>query len=276
MLGISLVAILNLGMWVIYALRWGFFERYRIATRAWPWDENPEAWREMRAKAFRALFVNIGIITPLLLVAEVSALGVGVRMDVESFPSRMEMVAQLIFCMFMEDFSFYWSHRTLHTPWFYGRIHKVHHEYTQPIGIAAEYAHPIEFVLGNTIPFVLGPTLLGSRMHFFTKLCWMALRLGETLDGHSGYEFSWSPYRLIPFSGSAQYHNYHHTHNIGNFGSFFTLWDSFFGTNRSYFKYYARVDRKIQQKRANPSKFAAQLHEKLTAAKLGAVKNKED
>ena len=31
----------------------------------------------------------------------------------------------------------------------------------------------------------------------------------EAIDGHSGYEFSFSPFRLIPMSGSSQYHDYH-------------------------------------------------------------------
>ena len=35
------------------------------------------------------------------------------------------------------------------------------------------------------------------------------MRVMETVDGHCGYEFSWSPYRLLPFSGSSEYHNFH-------------------------------------------------------------------
>jgi sterol desaturase/sphingolipid hydroxylase (fatty acid hydroxylase superfamily) len=71
------------------------------------------------------------------------------------------------------------------------------------VGIAAEYAHPIEFALGNMIPAAIPCMLLGSKMHFITYFFWATYRLGETIDGHSGYEFSWSPYRLIPFSASA-------------------------------------------------------------------------
>lgn len=70
-----------------------------------------------------------------------------------------------------------------------------------------------------------------------TILMWIAIRVTETIDGHSGYEFSWSPYRLMPFSGSASFHHYHHTHNIGNYGSFFTLWDTLCGTSTSYWRH---------------------------------------
>ena len=82
-------------------------------------------------------------------------------------------------------------------------------------------------------------------MHMGTLIIWVILRMFETVDGHSGYEFSWSPFRLLPlsgilykilifnfnFKGSANYHSYHHTHNIGNYGSFFTIWDTIMKTN---------------------------------------------
>ena len=56
-------------------------------------------------------------------------------------------------------------------------------------------------------------------MHLATATLWyknsynnirLFMRTLETIDGHSGYEFSWSPYRLLPFSGSSEYHNFHH------------------------------------------------------------------
>lgn len=49
--------------------------------------------------------------------------------------------------------------------------------------------------------------------------------------------------RLLPLSGSANYHNYHHTHNIGNYSSFFTFWDTIFGTNKNYFKFIAKKEK---------------------------------
>jgi methylsterol monooxygenase/4-alpha-methyl-delta7-sterol-4alpha-methyl oxidase len=66
----------------------------------------------------------------------------------------------------------------------------------------------------------------------------------ETCDGHCGYEFSWSPFRLLPLSGSSNYHNYHHSKNVGNYGSFFTLWDTICGTNKTYFRFLAKKEKK--------------------------------
>ena len=87
------------------------------------------------------------------------------------------------------------------------------------------------------IPYQLGIGMLGFRMHLVTTYVWAFYRLGETADAHSGYEFPWSPFRLLPFSAPASYHNFHHSHNLGNYASFYALWDSLFATNHAYYKF---------------------------------------
>ena len=58
----------------------------------------------------------------------------------------------VLFCMFIEDTFHFWLHRLLHIGIFYKKIHKQHHEYSAPFGLAAEYAHPIEIlILGISI-----------------------------------------------------------------------------------------------------------------------------
>jgi sterol desaturase/sphingolipid hydroxylase (fatty acid hydroxylase superfamily) len=155
-------------------------------------------------------------------------------MDLDSLPSKWEIMKHITFFMIMEDFVFYWSHRILHLPFIYSAIHKQHHEYKDSISISSEYAHPLETILSNTLPTVAGYKMLGHRTHMVTVTLWVALRIADTIDAHCGYDFSWSPFRLLPFSGESNYHNYHHTHNTGNYASFFTLWDTCCGTNYSY------------------------------------------
>ena len=83
-------------------------------------------------------------------------------------------------------------------------------------------------------------------MHFMTAVTWYAIRYIESTEGHSGYEFSWSPFRLIPFGSDFAYHAFHHSHNVGNYSSFFTIWDSVFGQNKVYYQYLQ--ERKDSQK----------------------------
>ena|ERR1700733_3672113 len=151
--------------------------------------------------------------------------------SVEQLPNSYTLIASIVFMMICEDFTFHFTHKFLHWKVIYPYIHKIHHTHVTTIGIAAEYAHPLEYLFGNIVPGVMGALILGGNCHLFTVLSWGLVRLGETLDSHSGYEFSWSPYRLIPLSTSAKYHDFHHSHNIGNFSSFFSFWDTIEGTN---------------------------------------------
>ena len=97
--------------------------------------------------------------------------------------------------------------------------------------------HPIEFIVTGLIPTGLGPIILGQNMHFLTSWTWYGIRYIESIEGHCGYEFSWSPFRILPFASDYAYHAYHHSHNIGNYSSFFTIWDTVFSSNSAYYEY---------------------------------------
>jgi sterol desaturase/sphingolipid hydroxylase (fatty acid hydroxylase superfamily) len=50
---------------------------------------------------------------------------------------------------------------------------------------------------------------------------------------HSGYEFSWSMFHILPSTSAASEHHFHHSKNDGNYGSFILIWDILFGTIRT-------------------------------------------
>jgi len=230
--------ICNLFFLVCYRLKSPFIERYKVLEDPWPWESDPEAFRKFFWKTMKLYFVNMvgfgGLgyaqfyLFDIPLLCDVSPSGV---------PSTYIMIAQTMFCMMMEDFTFHFSHRFLHWKRIYPYIHKIHHEYNITISISAQYAHPLEFVFGNLLPTAVGPLILGKKIHFTTLFVWYVLRHFESIDGHSGYEFSFSPFRMLPFASDYGYHVYHHSHNIGNFSSAFTIWDTVFGSNTAYFEY---------------------------------------
>jgi sterol desaturase/sphingolipid hydroxylase (fatty acid hydroxylase superfamily) len=240
-LNLAIFGFINLILMVISCSNIPFFERYRIQRhRPWQWNsDKPHTvarWKSLRWKAFLMLTFNNVIMGPSFgYFGYESAKAHGVRLDLASFPTWTTMMRQIFFFMIVDDTMFYWGHRFLHWKPIYPYIHKIHHSFYQPTAFASIYSHPIEIITTNVIPFMAGPLILGA--HVATIWMWLILRIAETCDGHCGYEFSWSPYRLIPFSGSAAHHDFHHSHNKGNFGSFFTLWDKLCGTDQAFKKH---------------------------------------
>ncbi|XP_073101894.1 very-long-chain aldehyde decarbonylase GL1-10-like isoform X1 [Elaeis guineensis] len=158
---------------------------------------------------------------------------VGIRTGLP-LPTGWEVAAQLVVYFVVEDYFNYWIHRWLHGEWGYENIHRVHHEFTAPIGFAAPYAHWAEvLILG--FPAFLGPAIVPG--HIVTFWLWMVLRHVEAIETHCGYDFSQTPTKYIPFYGGAEYHDYHHYvggKSHSNFASVFTYCDYIYGTDKGY------------------------------------------
>jgi len=222
---------------VLYAGYVPQLDRYRVIPKPWPWqrDEATRAafWASVRSAITAIAFNNLALGLPLAwltyrgprTLAEAGGGGYG-DVSLATFPSVATMAWQLVACVVVEDTLFYWSHRLLHTPWLYRHVHKTHHAWWHTISLAAEHAHPVEWALGNALPFIAGPQLVGAHTAFL--YVWMVLRIASTLDGHSGYCFPWSLVRLWPPSGEE--HDAHHSVNVGNFGSSLPVWDAVCGT----------------------------------------------
>eukprot|EP00914_Ancora_sagittata_P028480 GHVO01056201.1.p1 GENE.GHVO01056201.1~~GHVO01056201.1.p1 ORF type:complete len:262 (-),score=21.74 GHVO01056201.1:208-993(-) len=138
-------------------------------------------------------------------------------------PSFHSLLFHIAMCTLIEEVFFYYGHRLFHQPMFYKRIHKMHHEWTAPIGITALYAHPVEHVLCNLLPPALGPILLGS--HVAAAWIWFAIALLSTTVSHSGYH--------LPFLPSPEAHDFHHAKFVNNFGVLGVL-DRLHGTDSMF------------------------------------------
>ncbi|KAI0085253.1 C-4 methyl sterol oxidase [Irpex rosettiformis] len=159
------------------------------------------------------------------------------------FPHWTAIVPQIMFFFVFEDAYHYFAHQALHWGPLYKHIHKIHHQYPAPFGLAAEYAHPAEvFILGTGTIF--GPILycmFRRDLHIFTVYLWIVLRLFQAIDSHSGYDFPWSLQHILPFWSGAEHHDFHHMAFVNNFSTSFRWLDRFFGTDSKYREYRARL-----------------------------------
>ncbi|RPB23126.1 putative C-4 methyl sterol oxidase Erg25 [Terfezia boudieri ATCC MYA-4762] len=150
----------------------------------------------------------------------------GMSTDVP-FPAWTTIAYQVAIFFVLEDAWHYWFHRLFHWGPFYKYIHKIHHTYSAPFGLAAEYASPIEvMMLGfGTVGIPIVWCAMTGNLHVLTMYIWIVLRLFQAIDAHSGYEFPWSLHHFLPFWAGAEHHDVHHEKFVGNFASSFRWWD---------------------------------------------------
>jgi len=216
---------------VLYAAGWPSIEAYKSSPGAWPWARGPADAAAFRARLARALglsALNVALTVPLAAGAHAAAVFFGYRADEASFPSVPLVFASIVGFSLIEDTMFYWTHRTLHHPSVYRHVHKVHHAFVDTVAPAAIATHPLEYAVGNALPFSAGPVLAGA--HLYTLFAWTVYRVGETVFTHSGYALPASPFELLAAQGSAEDHDAHHARQVGNYSSLWTHWDRAMGT----------------------------------------------
>jgi methylsterol monooxygenase len=215
--------------WIIDNI--GYFRKWKIQNTKLP--SNEEQW-----ECFKAVLKSHFLIEALpiwLFHPLCSKLKISVSVP---FPDLKILLVQVAIFFVCEDAWHYWAHRLFHYGWFYKNIHKVHHKYAAPFGLAAEYAHPVEVMsLGvGTVGFPILYAYLAKvnpwlpELHLFTICIWISARLLQAVDSHSGYEFPWSLHHFLPFWAGAEHHDAHHHYFIGNYASSFRWFDYILNT----------------------------------------------
>ncbi|KAL2112881.1 hypothetical protein VUR80DRAFT_6160 [Thermomyces stellatus] len=213
--------------WIIIGMI-PWFNKYKIQNQKIP------TWKEQAHCAGVVFLSHFTVELPQIWFFHPIATYAGMEYGVP-FPSLSKIIFQVCVFFVMEDTWHYWSHRALHYGPLYKSIHKLHHYYSAPFGLAAEYASPIEvMILG--IGTVGSPALwcyFTGDLHLVTMYIWIVARLFQAIDAHSGYDFPWSLRHFLPFWAGADHHDVHHEKFIGNYASSFRWWDKLLDTEAS-------------------------------------------
>ena len=68
------------------------------------------------------------------------------------------------------------------------------------MGVASIYAHPLEHLVSNILPLIIGPFVV--KAHLSLAWFWYCLAILNTVNAHSGYH--------MPFMLSSEGHDFHH------------------------------------------------------------------
>lgn len=125
----------------------------------------------------------------------------------------------------IDDTYFYWSHRLLHHPILYRRVHKVHHYSIDPNPFTTYSFHPVEAAI-LFFGYRLTPSIL--PVHSTAVDIWLLLTLLNAVAVHLGYEIypRWfTNSRFTNWKSPSTHHNMHHEKVRGNYSLIFRWWD---------------------------------------------------
>lgn len=140
-------------------------------------------------------------------------------------------LAPLIYLL-IHDSWFYWTHRLMHRPAWFRRMHAVHHASRPPTAWAAMSFHPWEAITGAiVIPALVFVVPIHAAMLGLVLLVMTVM--GVT--NHMGWEMfprALVHSRLGRWLITASHHQRHHEEYRCNYGLYFRFWDRLCGTDR--------------------------------------------
>lgn len=142
------------------------------------------------------------------------------------------MPLSLLVYLLLHDSWFYWTHRLMHRPWWFKRMHAVHHDSRPPTAWAAMSFHPWEALTGA---IVIPALVFLIPIHAAMLGLVLAIMTIMGVTNHMGWEMF--PNRLVhgwlgKWLITASHHELHHQKYRCNYGLYFRIWDHLCQTDR--------------------------------------------
>lgn len=151
--------------------------------------------------------------------------------DWDAYPLWYLPVSVILY-LAVQDTWFYWTHRWMHRPAVFRRVHAVHHASRPPTAWAAMAFHPFEAV---TLAVVIPLLVFVIPIHVAMLGLVLAIMTVMGVTNHMGWElfprFLWGG-RLGAWLITASHHQRHHDAYRCNYGLYFRFWDRVCGTDQ--------------------------------------------
>ena len=139
--------------------------------------------------------------------------------------------ASIFVYLALHDTWFYWTHRWMHRPVIYRRVHAVHHASHPPTAWAAMSFHPWESLTGAV---VIPALILTIPIHVAALGLVLTIMTVMGVTNRMGWEMF--PKRVVQGTAgnwliTASHHQLHHQRNKCNYGLYFRFWDRLCSTD---------------------------------------------
>lgn len=129
------------------------------------------------------------------------------------------------------DTWFYWTHRMMHHPLLFRRIHRLHHQSINTTPWATySFSVPEAIIQAMSMPMMI----FLIPLHPLALAVFAIWRHVFSVMGHAGYEIFPAGFFRLGFGrvlNTPTHHAQHHSTFRSNFGLYFNIWDRLMGTN---------------------------------------------
>jgi sterol desaturase/sphingolipid hydroxylase (fatty acid hydroxylase superfamily) len=205
-----------------------FMAHRRLSRRRWP--QLAQVLREIVwSLSAQAVFIAVA-----LWMAVTDPWGAGNAYEtVEGVGGWLWWGVIVFAVLVVDDTYFYWTHRLLHHPRLFDRVHRVHHESVDPTPFTAFSFHPLEALVHGVGSLSILVVALTLPWHWTAFAAAGTLQMLFNVIGHLGWEVyprGWNRLPLLRWKTPTLHHYMHHQRVGGNYGLYFRWWDRICGT----------------------------------------------